>query len=75
MEIIAIDDKENKRIVKYGDLYVFQTKIILAQYWMNKKETNQEWLASKWILDYDLKVSTDYSTIEEIRNKQQQENK
>ena len=75
MEVIAINKKENIRIIKCGDFYVFQTKVILANYWMNKEETKQEWLASKWITDNNLKISTDYPTIDEIRNKQKGENR
>jgi hypothetical protein len=38
--------------------------------WGPSKETDKEWLASKWILQFDMRVSTDYPTIEEIKNQQ-----
>ena len=72
MELIAINEDEDIRIIKCGVTYFLQ------EYWVHRwkdiKDTTEEWLASKWILDYYLKVSTDYPTISEIRNEQSEEN-
>lgn len=68
MEIIAISEGEKTRIIKRGNEYVFQDYWVPR--WQDIDKTEEEWIASKWILDYDLKVSSDYSTIAEIRNEQ-----
>lgn len=73
MELIAINEKETRRIVKFGDMFHLQrtvSKIFSSSLWADVNVTDQEWLASKWILDYRLKVRTDYPTIEEIRSQQ-----
>lgn len=41
-----------------------------VNYWNDKEETKQEWMASKWILDYSLRVGSEYPTIAEIREMQ-----
>ncbi len=70
METIAISDDNRTRILLCGDIYLLQSKIICANYWLDKEETKQEWVASKWILDYGLKVGSEYPTIAEIREQQ-----
>lgn len=74
MEIIAISEEEFTRILKCGSTYILQEQRI-PTVWMKIKETEEEWLASKWILDDELKVSSDYPTIDEIRETQKEENK
>lgn len=73
MEIIAINSKETKRVVMFGDYYHLQktvSKIFSNGLWADINTTQHEWLASKWILDNSLTVCTDYPTIAEIRAKQ-----
>jgi len=73
MEIIAINGKETKRVVQFGDMYHLQktvSKIFSSSLWADINTTKEEWLASKWILDNNLTVATDYPTIAEIRAKQ-----
>ncbi len=76
-KVIAINKRETIRVVKFGDMFHLQSLIskIFGNIWTDHKTTKEEWLASKWILDKELKVSSDYPTIEEIRNKQNKENK
>jgi hypothetical protein len=68
LDLIAINERETLRIVKRGKLYIFQVYVLGE--WGPSKETDKEWLASKWILQFDMRVSTDYPTIEEIKNQQ-----
>lgn len=77
MEVIAITEKENIRIVKYGDTFHLETLIskIFGSLWHGSDVTKEEWIVSKWILKYSMKVSSDYPTIDEIREKQRAENK
>jgi len=70
METIAISDNARTRVVLCGDMYILQNKVVVCNYWLDKEETEQEWMASKWILDNDLKVGTEYPTIDEIREQQ-----
>jgi hypothetical protein len=73
MEVIAINSKETKRIVMFGDYYHLQrtvSKIFSSSLWADINTTQQEWMASKWILDNGLTVCTDYPTIAQIRAKQ-----
>lgn len=77
MEVIAINEKETVRVVKFGDMFHLQktvSKIFSSSLFADENITDQEWLASKWILDYGLKVCTDYPTIDEIREMQKREN-
>ena len=78
MEVIAINKNENMRIAKFGDTFHLQTqvsKLFSCSLWHDSKMTKQEWMASKWILDHGLKVSSDYPTIDEIREMQRAEKK
>ena len=68
MEVVAINEDETIRIVKYGDFYHFEIKKFHG--WAMDKDTREYWLVSKWILDNSLKVADDYPTITEIRNRQ-----
>jgi len=73
MEILAINEEETLRVAMFGDMYHLQqsTSIFyILGIWKDVKAPGEEWMASKWILDYGLKVSTDYPTIAEIRTKQ-----
>jgi hypothetical protein len=73
MELIAINKKETVRLVKFGDSFYLQKTVSIffgRNLWADVNTTNQEWLASKWILDNGLTVCTDYPTIAEIRAKQ-----
>lgn len=70
METIAISDNARTRVVLCGDMYILQNKISCINYWNDKEETELEWMASKWILDYKLRVGTEYPTIAEIREMQ-----
>jgi len=73
MNLIAINNKETKRVVLYGDMYHLQktiSKIFSSSLWADINTTKEEWLASKWILDNGLTVATDYPTIAQIRAKQ-----
>ncbi len=71
-KIIAINDDETLRIVKNSNTYSFERKFELHRFctWSEVDHTVEEWLASKWILDYDLTVGTEYPTIDEIREMQ-----
>ncbi len=75
-KVIAISKREDVRVVKFGDMFHLQTLVskIFGNIWSDYKTTKEEWLASKWILDKELKVSSDYPTIKEIREKQNKEN-
>ncbi len=77
VEVIAISEKEGIRVVKFGDMFHLQVLIskVFCSLWHDSKTTKEEWLASKWILDRGLKVSSDYPTIDEIREKQKAEKK
>jgi len=70
VDTIAISDDARTRIILCGDIYILQSKIMCVNYWNDKEETKQEWMASKWILDYGLKVGSEYPTIDEIRKMQ-----
>lgn len=70
METIAISDDGRTRILLCGDRYILQNKIICINFWNDTEETKQEWMASKWILDYGLKVGSEYPTIAEIKERQ-----
>ena len=70
METIAISDDARTRIILCGGMYILQRKITCMNYWNDREETKQEWMASKWILDYSLKVGSEYPTIAEIREMQ-----
>lgn len=70
METIAISEDGRMQVILCGDIYLLQTKIRCMNYWYDKEETKQEWMASKWILDYELKVGSEYPTIAEIREMQ-----
>jgi hypothetical protein len=70
MEVIAISGDARMRVVLFGDKYILQSKISCINYWNDKEETEQEWMASKWILDNELRVGTEYPTIAEIREQQ-----
>lgn len=69
MKTIAINTIENLRVVLFGDLYVLQTKVFCFG-WINSEESKEEFMASKWILKYGLKIEEDYPTIAEIRERQ-----
>ena len=71
MEVIAINKEENCKIVICGDRFMLQHKI--CRVWIFGKDTKQEWRVSKWITDFGLKVSSDYPTIQEIKDKQNRE--
>lgn len=76
VELIAINKKETVRVVKFGDMFHLQKivfKLFSSSLFADINTTDQEWLASKWIIDYDLTVSTDYPTIDEIRKIQKGE--
>lgn len=75
MEVIAITEDGRKRIVLCGDIYLLQALILVCSFWIDKDETKQEWVASKWILDYGMNVSTDYPTIDEIKKAQSNDKK
>lgn len=77
MEVVAINEKENIRVVKSGDMFYLQTLIsqIFGRLWNDSEMVKEEWIASKWILKYGMKVSSDYPTIDEIREKQKEEKK
>ena len=70
MELIAISEGERTRIIKQGDVYIFQEYWVPR--WQDIDRTQHEWLASKWILDKGLTVCADYPTIAEIRSKQKE---
>jgi len=74
MATIAINDEEDMRITKSGNLYSFERKYELRSFsmWKEIRWTSEEWMASKWILDWGLMVSSDYPTIDEIRQRQGQ---
>ena len=74
--VIAINENETRRIIKDRGLYSYQiakTPWLTVDIWTSIKTTTEEWLASKWILDYRLKVSSDYPSIKEIKEKQEGE--
>ena len=77
MKILAINEKETLRVVKFGDEYHLQKPAISVWLkptcWVDNEIAGEEWVASKWILDYGLKVSTDYPTIAEIREQQKKD--
>ena len=71
METIAISDNSRTRIITCGDYWLLQNKISCINYWHTQEETKQEWMASKWILEHGLRVSTEYPTIAEIKGRQE----
>ena len=76
MEIIAIHEKETFRVIKTGDKYHLQKPAALwlrPLCWVDNEIAGEEWVAAKWILDYGLKVYTDYPTIDEIRERQKKD--
>ena len=70
METIAITEDGSKRIVLCGDRYLRQRRVGFIDHFLNVEETTEEWIASKWILEYRMKVESDYPTIAEIREGQ-----
>lgn len=73
MDTIAISEDGRTRVIMCGYYYLLQTKINCINYWNTKEETEHEWLASKWILDFELRVGSDYPTIAEIRETQKRD--
>jgi len=69
MKTIAVTEHETKRIILSGDRYIRQNRVF-GTVWKDIEETNEEWLAAKWIINFDMKVAADYPTIEEIRKAQ-----
>lgn len=71
MEIIAITKNSSVRIVQCGDEYIRQIKMSFLPVWSDVERVKEEWIASKWILEYGMEVSTDYPTIAEIKERQE----
>lgn len=70
MKIIAITENGARRILLCGDRYLRQQRAGFINHFLDIEETTEEWIASKWILEYGMKVESDYPTIAEIREKQ-----
>jgi len=71
MKIIAIREDESKRVIEQSGNYSLQERLNIVSYaWYMLKDTREEWLAAKWIVDNDMKVAADYPTIEQIRESQ-----
>ena len=67
--IIAEDRYKTMRVKKSGDMYLLEEKkycLLIFSQWDIIDETDQEKMASKWILDNKLWVIDDYPTIAEI---------
>ncbi len=70
--VIAINKDETVRIIQEKSTYYLERLKEVEKWgiWSGVKETNQEWLASKWILDYELEIPSNYPTIKEIEKQQ-----
>lgn len=67
MSVIAIDQKENVRLLSEGNRYILQRfSEVVSKGWTTMKTTEEEWIASKWIIDYSLKTDKDYPPLQEL---------
>ena len=67
MNTIAINQKEDIRLLHDGKRYILQeySEVVLKG-WITIKSAEEEWIASKWVIDYSLKTDKDYPPLQEL---------